>query len=119
MAKAVQQLLQVGQILGRSLVGEPLLQGAVKALQLAERLGVVGTGVDELHPELAEGALEGDFGAVQASGETQPVVRQHLPGQPVAGGGLLEAVPGGIAGRAGGGVGGERSREWSSIVSST
>lgn len=44
-AEAIQQLLQVGQVLGRPLVGQPLLQRSVEALQLAERLRMVGAGV--------------------------------------------------------------------------
>ena len=60
----------------------------MEALELADRLGVLGAGVDQLRPELAEGSLQGDLGAVEPSREAQAVIRQHLPGQPVAGGGV-------------------------------
>ncbi|HEX2369751.1 MAG TPA: hypothetical protein VHM94_11000 [Acidimicrobiia bacterium] len=65
----------------------------MEPLQLAQGLGVVGGGVDQLHAQLGETLLEGNLDPVQPPGEAQTVVRQHLAGQPVAGGGGLEGVP--------------------------
>ena len=70
----IQELLQVGEVPGRSLVGEPLLQGLVEALELAQGLGVIGPGVDEGHPQGADPPLEvHHHHSVQAPGEAQAV----------------------------------------------
>lgn len=77
-----------------TLISQPFFEGAVKPLQLAEGLGVVGRRVDHLHTEVGEAGLEDDFCAVESPSETQSVVREHLTGQPVTGGCNLEGIPG-------------------------
>lgn len=83
-AEAVEQQLQVLEIERRPFLGEPLLQGAVEALELAECLRVRGRGVDQLDACLAEPSLEGDLQPVQTAGEDESVVGEQLPRQPIA-----------------------------------
>src|SRR5664279_1858747 len=81
-------------------VVEPLLQGAVEALELAERLRMRGRGVDQLDACLGKLALERNLDDVEAAGEDQAVIGEQLARQPVGGAGGDEAGPGRLAGRA-------------------
>src|ERR1700694_2770466 len=100
MRKASRSPWSWSAVSGRGCSSQPLLQGAVEALKLAEGLGMVGAGVDELHPEGGEAPFELHPGADQTAGETGRVVAQELARQTVAADGPLEALPGGLAGGA-------------------
>ena len=65
-------------------IGEPVLQGPMEALQFPDCLWVIGPSIDQLHAQLAEAAFEVDLHAMEATGEAQPVVRQHLGQQSIA-----------------------------------
>jgi hypothetical protein len=68
---------------GGWLRGEPLLLGLVEALDLAAGLRVVGPGVVEEDPSLAELDLEGDPAAASGcAGEDRAVVGEHPAGMP-------------------------------------
>jgi hypothetical protein len=54
--------------------GQPFALGAVESFDLAAGLGVVGAGVDEPDPGLADAAFEGDGVACEAAGEAASVV---------------------------------------------
>jgi hypothetical protein len=56
-AKAIEQELQVLEVDGGPFLGEPLLERAVEALELAESLRVGGSGVDQFDPDRSELAL--------------------------------------------------------------
>jgi len=73
---AIEQGLEVLEVDRRALVLEPLLERAVEALQLAERLRVRRRGVDQLDAELGESALERDLEADQPPGEAGAVVTE-------------------------------------------
>ena len=74
------------EVAGGALLSQPLLERAVEALELAERLRVGGGGVDQLDVELAKLALEGDLVPEEAPGEAHVVVGEELPRQSVGGG---------------------------------
>jgi hypothetical protein len=112
-AEAVEQQLQVLEVEGGSFVSEPLLERAVEALELAERLRVGGGGVDQLDPCLGEPALELDRDPEQAAGEAGVVVGEQLARQPVRGAGGDEAVPGRFPGRA---LAGDRAEQEAGVV---
>jgi len=97
--ESVEELLEVFEVEGGSFVGEPVFEGAMEPFQLPEGLGVIRRRVDHLDAEVFETLLEHHFGAVQPAGGTQPVVRQHLAGQPISGSCRLEGVPGQLPGR--------------------
>jgi hypothetical protein len=59
-AEAVEQKLELGQVTGAGLVGQPVLERAVEAFELAERLRMGGTSVDQLDAEPGQAALELD-----------------------------------------------------------
>src|SRR5439155_8163712 len=82
-AEAVEQQLQMLEVADRPLVLQPLLERAVEALELAERLGVRGRGADQLDAGLGEPALEVGFEAEQPAGEVAAVVGEQLAREPV------------------------------------
>jgi hypothetical protein len=98
--EALEQELQLLQIRRRALVREPLLECAVEALELAERLRVGGSGVQKLDSDLAQAPFEGDLVSEETTGEAQVVVGEELPGKTVLGSSTREAAPGGISARA-------------------
>jgi hypothetical protein len=101
------------EVCGWPLVLEPLLEGAVEALELPERLRMGGCGVDQLDADLSQLALEGHLEPVEAAGEAQVVVREQLPGYPVGGAGGHEAGPGRLAAQA---VHRERGQQEAGVV---
>jgi hypothetical protein len=118
-AEAVEEPRQSGQVVGGALVVEPFLERAVEPLELAERLWVVGSGVDQLDAGLGEAPLEKNLVAVQAAGEAEAVIGGQLARQPVQRRRGGERDPGRLTGRVG-----ERSRPdevaaWSSSRSIT
>jgi hypothetical protein len=71
----VEEFLEVVEVEGGPFVLKPFFEGAVEPFQFAEGLGGIGRRVDHLDAEVGESLLEHDFGAVQSSGEAQPIVR--------------------------------------------
>jgi hypothetical protein len=72
--EAVEERLQLGEVDGHLLFGKPLLERAVQALKLAQRLRVRGSRVKELDAGLGQPSLEGNGDAVPAAGEAGVVV---------------------------------------------
>jgi hypothetical protein len=107
-AEAVEQELQVLEVGRGPFVCEPLLERAVEALELAERLRVGGGGVDQLDADLGELALELDRDPEQAAGEARVVVGKELAREPGGGAGREEAGPGRLPARARAGDGGKQ-----------
>jgi len=112
-SETIEQELQVLDVEDRAFVTEPLLQGAVEALELAQGLRVGGTGVDELDPDLPQLTLEGDLDPEQAAGEDAAVIGEELAGKSVDGGSACEAAPGRIPARA---CASERAEQVASVV---
>jgi hypothetical protein len=92
-AEPVQQLLEIIDLFGGALVLEPFLLGAVEPFQLAQGLGVIRRRVDHLHTEVLQTGFEHHLHPVGTTGEDQPIIRQHLPGQPITTDGKFEGVP--------------------------
>src|SRR5882762_867152 len=107
-AVGLEQLLRGGEADRWAVVDQPGVLGRVLAFELADRLGVVGTGVDELDARDADLTFEGHGHAVQAAGEVQPVVREQLPGQPVGGDRGPQRGPSSLTRRCQAGVGGQQ-----------
>jgi hypothetical protein len=84
-AEAVKQKLQVLEVRCGTLVGEPFLERAMEALELAERLRVGGRGVDQFDACLGQLALELDCDPEHATGEARMVVGEELAEKPVGG----------------------------------